>query len=117
MKKTNTLFLTFALAASLYFVTGCSKTEQTKSVDSATAQADAPKQGDGVGKIAGLDTALHTVTLSHNDVPGIMEAMTMEYTLEKPELAKGVAVGDSVKFTMKEPTTGTFLISAIQKLH
>jgi Cu/Ag efflux protein CusF len=121
MKKPVTLLLATMLAGAFTAgsMTGCSKTDNAAHTDStaAAAASDTAKQGVGIGKIAGLDTALHTVTLSHNDVPGIMEAMTMEYTLEKPEIAKGFAVGDSVKFTMKEPTTGTFLISKMDKLH
>jgi Cu/Ag efflux protein CusF len=120
MKKPVTLLLATMLAGAFTAgsMTGCSKSDNAAKTDSsAAATADSAKQGDGMGKIAGLDTALHTVTLSHNDVPGIMDAMTMEYTLEKPEMAKGFAVGDSVKFTMKEPTTGTFVISKMDKLH
>jgi Cu/Ag efflux protein CusF len=118
MKKA-TSFLLATMLAGAFTAASCSKTDTTAKTDSTTAAAaaDSMKQGDGLGKIAGLDTALHTVTLSHNDVPGIMEAMTMEYTLEKPEMAKGFAVGDSVKFTMKEPATGTFVISRMEKLH
>src|SRR5262245_31796578 len=102
MKKATTLLLATMLAGA-FTAASCSKSDNNANPDSTAAAAttDSAKQGDGLGKIAGLDTALHTVTLSHNDVPGIMEAMTMEYTLEKPEMAAGFAVGDSVKFTMK----------------
>src|SRR5690349_11024494 len=98
MKKPVT-FLLATMLAGAFTAASCSKSDNTAQKDSAAAAAtaDSAKQGNGMGKIMGLDTALHTVTLSHNDVPGIMEAMTMEYTLEKPEMAKGFAVGDSVK--------------------
>ena len=117
MKKATTLLLATMLAGA-FTAASCGKSDKPANADSAAAAAsDNMKQGDGLGKIMGLDTALHTVTLSHNDVPQIMDAMTMEYTLEKPEMAKGFAVGDSVKFTMKEPATGTFVISKMEKLH
>ncbi|MDP4200239.1 MAG: copper-binding protein [Bacteroidota bacterium] len=111
---------TFLAAASILTLAACSKnTSQSGTTDSAatpTVAAAPVKQGTGLGKVQGMDTALHTITLAHNDIPGIMDAMTMEYTLGRPELARGLASGDSVRFTLQEPTTGTFVVSSIEKL-
>lgn len=118
MGRMNKFAMVFA-AAALLTLTACSKHAEQTAEDSTLA--DGPpalvKQGFGLGKIEGFDTTLHTVTLAHNDIPGIMEAMSMEYTLARPELAHGLAAGDSVKFTLQEPATGTFIVSAIEKLH
>ena len=120
MKKPVTLLLATMLAGAFTAsMVGCSKTDNAAKTDSTAAAAatDTAKQGEGMGKIVAFDTTQHSVTLAHNDIPGIMDAMTMEYTLEKPDIAKGFAVGDSVKFTLKEPMTGSFVVSKMDKLH
>jgi Cu/Ag efflux protein CusF len=118
MNRLATILIAATLAPTLLNLSACSKRAVQIAEDSTLADGpNAPvKQGIGLGKVQGIDTVLHTVTLAHNDIPGIMDAMSMEYTLAKPELARGLAAGDSVRFTLQEPTTGTFIVSAIEKL-
>ncbi len=120
MWRMNKLTILLA-AATLLTLAACSKNTGQSSATDSTAVPTVPaapvKQGTGLGKVEGFDTTLHTITLNHNDIPGIMEAMSMEYTLARPELAHGLVAGDSVKFTLQEPATGTFIVSAIEKLH
>jgi Cu/Ag efflux protein CusF len=54
--------------------------------------------GDGTGVVRALGTGGATVTLEHGDIPGLMQAMTMEFTVARPELLRGVEVGDTVDF-------------------
>ena len=51
------------------------------------------------GVIKALDTKAGTVTLAHGPVQELKwPAMTMAFRLVKPELAKGLAVGQKVQF-------------------
>jgi Cu/Ag efflux protein CusF len=56
------------------------------------------EQGEGTGVVRALGAGGATVTLEHGDIPGLMRAMTMEFAVAKPELLRGVEVGDSVDF-------------------
>ncbi|MDB5436943.1 MAG: cusB3, partial [Phenylobacterium sp.] len=48
-----------------------------------------------------------SVTLSHEPVPAIgWPAMTMQFRLADPSLAKGVKVGDRVAFGFDQPPAG-----------
>ena len=52
----------------------------------------------GVGVVKVINTAQRTVTLAHEPVPSLKwPAMTMPFTIA-PELAKGLLVGQKVKF-------------------
>jgi protein SCO1 len=49
------------------------------------------------GQVLGIDTARHEVLLKHEDVPGLMSAMTMPFRANPRELLDGLHVGDLVK--------------------
>lgn len=56
------------------------------------------ESGEGTGVVRALAADGSTVTLEHGDIPGLMRAMTMEFAVAKPELLRGVEVGDGVDF-------------------
>jgi Cu/Ag efflux protein CusF len=58
-----------------------------------------PKPGHGV--IRGLDPAGAEVTIEHGEIPDLMMAMTMTFSVDDPTLLEGVAVGDEVDFLVK----------------
>jgi Cu/Ag efflux protein CusF len=59
-----------------------------------------PKPGHGV--IRGLDAQAAGVTIEHGEIPGLMMAMTMTFSVDDPTLLAGVAVGDEVEFLVKQ---------------
>ena len=71
------------------------------------------KTGKGRGLVKAIDLRAKTITLAHNNIPGIMMAMTMEYPVEKSSVCKGIHVGDSVTFTLKSTKAGEYVVSAI----
>src|SRR5262245_16976680 len=48
------------------------------------------------GKIEKINTDAKTLTVNGKDVPGWMAAMTMDYTVDKPETLKTLKVGDQI---------------------
>jgi protein SCO1/2 len=49
------------------------------------------------GQVLGIDTTRNEVLLKHDDVPGLMSAMTMPFRARQRELLDGLRVGDLVK--------------------
>ena len=54
------------------------------------------------GVVKALDPNAGTVTLDHEDIPGVMMAMTMTYPVANPELLKDIEVGQSVEFRLRK---------------
>ncbi|MEK6397359.1 MAG: SCO family protein [Terriglobus sp.] len=49
------------------------------------------------GTVVAVDTQRGEVTLQHDAIPGFMEAMTMPYKVERPEIAKEFQPGDVIR--------------------
>lgn len=60
----------------------------------------APEKHHGVGVVKGIEKGGKVLVIQHEAIPGFMEAMTMPFELADPALAKGVKVGDHVRFTI-----------------
>jgi len=54
----------------------------------------------GVGKIVALVPQTQEVVIDHDEIKGFMDAMTMGYKVTAASQLKGLAVGDSVSFTI-----------------
>lgn len=115
----------FALIICVFAFAGCEKSvSETKPQNVKTAQATAtplvtpsiPKDGnyDGKGEVTKINSELGSIELKHEDMPGLMPAMQMEFFVKDKALLKGLAVGDKVDFVVeyKHPTE---VISSIKK--
>ncbi|HEX4131418.1 MAG TPA: copper-binding protein [Pirellulales bacterium] len=51
---------------------------------------------DVTGKVISLDQEHATVTLDHQDIPGLMSAMEMKFSVQSPTLLDGLKPGDEV---------------------
>lgn len=69
---------------------------------------------DGRGSVASLDQKGKKVTLKHEEIKGLMPAMTMEFPVKSPDLLNGVRQGDRVRFTLN-PQGGDFVVEKIVK--
>jgi protein SCO1/2 len=61
--------------------------------------ADAPKESKEYaikGTVTAIDGEKKNVTLDHEDIPGLMEAMEMEFAVSEPKVLEGISVGDAV---------------------
>jgi Cu(I)/Ag(I) efflux system membrane fusion protein len=82
-------------------------------VPAASSTASAVSALQAVGRIVELSG--QSVTLDHSAVPALKwPAMQMGFRLARPELAKGVKVGDTVRFTFRESQDG-YEVVAMQR--
>jgi Cu/Ag efflux protein CusF len=72
----------------------------------------APKIFHGVGSITGIDAASGEVSIDHEEIPGLMGAMEMEYQARPAKILDGLKRGDKVAFDLDGKT---LTILAIKK--
>ena len=94
-----------ALAIPL-LLTGCKGDEQTKTVEA--------KQYAIKGKVLAIDANKPSVKLDHEDIPGLMKAMKMKFTLEGPKVAEGLQPGDRVEGHL-QVKSGEYVITHLEK--
>jgi protein SCO1/2 len=66
------------------------------------------------GKVVAVDRDKNTVKLDHEDIPGQMAAMTMDFTVADPKFLKGLKPGDKVEGRLKNDA-GKFIITQLKK--
>jgi Cu/Ag efflux protein CusF len=81
---------------------------------SGTSAKDAAKVYDIKGKVVSLDPTRKVVELDHEDIPGLMKAMTMEFAVEDAKLLDGLKPGDPVRGKLKAES-GKYVITALEK--
>jgi protein SCO1/2 len=59
--------------------------------------ANKGKQYEVKGKVVAVDAEKKSITLDHEEIPGLMKAMKMRFSLESPRVAEGLKVGDRVQ--------------------
>ena len=52
------------------------------------------------GKVVSVDARSRTISVEHEEIPGFMEAMTMDFTLEHDDALKVAAPGDTIQATL-----------------
>jgi Cu/Ag efflux protein CusF len=68
----------------------------------------------GEGKVIAVMPDKSQIVVDHKDIPGVMGAMTMGYTVTPPSLLAPLKAGDTIRFTLD---TQTQTIINIEKLH
>jgi Cu(I)/Ag(I) efflux system periplasmic protein CusF len=75
---------------------------------SPTPNPGIPKNGkyDAKGVVTKINTKLGSVEIDHEDIPGMMPRMIMEFYVQDKKMLDGLAVGDKVDFVLeyKHPT-------------
>src|SRR5437870_1481600 len=66
------------------------------------------------GKVTALSAAKPAVTLDHEDIPGLMKGMQMEFAVADPKLLEGIKVGDQVQGKLKKSESG-YVITRLEK--
>jgi Cu/Ag efflux protein CusF len=69
---------------------------------------------DGRGSVVSLDEKAKKITLKHEEVKGLMPAMTMEFPLRSGDTLNNVRTGDKVLFTLT-PQGTDFIIEKVEK--
>jgi protein SCO1/2 len=89
---------------SLLVLFGCQK----------TAESPAAKEYDIKGKVVAVDADKKTVTLDHEEIPGVMKAMEMKYPVTDAKVLQGLAPGDQVQGRL-EAKGGDYTITRLEK--
>lgn len=80
----------------------------------AATLAESGTMYDGKGSVVSLDEKAKKITLKHEEIKGLMPAMTMEFPLRSGEILNNVRTGDKVLFTLT-PQGTDFIIEKIEK--
>jgi protein SCO1/2 len=97
--------LGFAALFTVLAVAGCSQKSTEKS---------AAKAYDIKGKIVAIRPDREGVTLDHEDIPGLMKGMKMEFLVEDARVLEGLQVGDQVQGKLKVES-GSQMITELKK--
>jgi Cu/Ag efflux protein CusF len=66
------------------------------------------------GEVTGLDAGGHVATIKHENIPGLMGAMTMGYQVKDPAEFSKLSVGEPITATVYQ-TSDDMWIGNIQK--
>lgn len=67
----------------------------------AACSPPAPSDHAGHGQAVAVDRGARTVTLEHDDIPGLMQAMTMTFSVAPGVDLEGLEPGSEVDFTLR----------------
>ena len=68
------------------------------------------------GSIDSLDAASNSASVTHDPIPALKwPAMTMDFGLASPEVAKGIPPGAPIRFEFEDRGDGEFVITRIEK--
>ena len=87
------------------FLAGCMEKQVEKT---------APKSYDVHGKVTAIRSDKTGVTLDHDDIPGLMKAMTMEFPVKDAKILEGIEVGGQVDGKLLVES-GKYLITELKK--
>jgi len=104
----KSLILTFfvfclALAACEKSVSETKSPNVSKSSPTPVTAPSFPKDGnyDGTGEVTKINMELGSVELKHDDMPGLMPAMQMEFYVKDKTMLKDLKIGDRVRFVLE----------------
>ena len=69
----------------------------------------------GVGMVKATDVKRPSIEIDHQEIKGLMPAMTMEFYVKDKSLLEGCKAGDRIEFTI-ENGVGGVKITAIRRL-
>lgn len=78
------------------------------------SSGDKEKIYDITGKIVSLAPEKKTVRLDHEDIPGFMKAMEMDFTVQDAKLLTGLKAGDAIHGKLKVKDS-SYVITELHK--
>ena len=67
------------------------------------------------GVVRAIRRERSSITIRHEDIPGVMRAMTMPFRVARSSMLDGLSVGDRVEFVIRR-VDGRFVILSIRAL-
>jgi Cu/Ag efflux protein CusF len=114
MNHMKTLLMVLAVCISVS-ISGCgNRVEKPSNAVSNTAATIEDGDYYGKGKVTKIDMNIGSVAMDHDDIPGLMPAMSMEFYVSDKAMLSPLTVGDSVDFTVFYKG-GTETITKIEK--
>ncbi len=68
------------------------------------------------GVVRRVDAAKQIITISHEDIPGYMKAMTMPFLARSASLLRDLQPNDKIEFTFSDNGEGDIFIESIRKV-
>ena len=66
------------------------------------------------GTIVAVDASKPSVKLDHQDIPGLMPAMVMDFDVENAKILEGLKIGDKVQGKLKVDS-GRYILTHLEK--
>lgn len=88
--------------------------EESQTTSSTEAAAEG-KHYEGSGKIESIDENKQGITIAHLEIPGLMAAMTMPFSVDDPSILEGLEPGMEVEFHL-EVTASRYIIVEISQV-
>lgn len=79
-----------------------------------TSNAPKAKEYAVRGKVTAVEAASKSITIDHEDIPGLMKAMVMKFKLGSEKDAEGIKVGDRVEGKMTVDS-GTYTVHGLKR--
>jgi len=76
--------------------------------------ATAPEGASSRGVVEAVDATARTVTLDHEELPGLMGAMTMQFDVAPDVDLESLVPGTEVEFTVEEDA-GRYVVTAVRR--
>jgi Cu/Ag efflux protein CusF len=100
------------------FVVACSGGESTSSQEpgepAASESVGEQQRFEGKGVVEAIDMEVGQVTLTHEDIEGFMNAMTMDFEVQNTAMLEELEEGMQVSFTVVVEADGTYFIDRIE---
>src|SRR6266851_221767 len=103
MKASHWLMLLVLAVPAL--LTGCAGNQ---------SKAPAGKHYPIKGKVVAVNPDKPSVKLDHEDIPGLMQGMEMEFGVDNPKLLQGLKAGEQVQGRLKVDS-GKYIITELEK--
>ena len=100
------IFLFLIVTFSLFTVAACSRAEHKTSADA--------KRYELTGKIIAVDKQKHKATIQHNEIPGYMAAMTMDFPIKDEWVVRELEPEDKIAADLVVQKTGEYLLESVQ---
>jgi len=98
------LNLTLLVGLGWGYATGGRQSERlARELAAARAAAEAGGEREWIvrGVVRAILPEINVLVLTHDDIPGLMPAMTMGFRAAEPKIHEAVQVGDEVRFTLR----------------
>ena len=100
----------------LFALTSCQKNKATTPPKVTGPEAAvATTHYQGVGKVISLNPQRPSIEIDHENIEGLMEAMTMEFYVKDKSLLEGLKRGDLISFSIDNGVGGLVIIKITKK--